>query len=281
MSASLRDAGFEVFERMGASEKVAAMNELIALWREPGLVDVRPVRVIPDTTNRDNSTISASHMHYIAARMTDHGFEAHDLPVLVRENTATALGQESLGKWLKLVGKNSELPPVQGWMVRDKEQKSEGFFTSIGNTHFFQALNVIGAQHVRKFRGDPYLPTNYNLDSVDAPLRKALDLGVPSVVLRQETPKAHRKFISKMLNSTYELKWEVRADGTVLATQEEFREFGSFAGLAKHADAFELDEIVQARVKVEAKERRQQIERKKKLLEAKRKAKLQKKMSKI
>lgn len=54
-----------------------------------------PSRVVPDSTNRENTGISVLHMHYIAVSMQTKGFiprddltgEGHDIPFLVREKT--------------------------------------------------------------------------------------------------------------------------------------------------------------------------------------------------
>lgn len=45
--------------------------------------------------------------------------------------------------------------------------------------------------------------------SCDAHLSRALEEGVPSLVLRADTPVAHRKFISWMLNKTHLQRWTV------------------------------------------------------------------------
>ena len=69
-------------------------------------------------------------------------------------------------------------------------------------------------------------------------------------------PKAARKFVTTMLNSTYEFRWRVAADGTVSVDQDtEFRQFTSFDGLVKHADSFQLDEIIEMRLWHEKKRR--------------------------
>ena len=48
-----------------------------------------------------------------------------------------------------------------------------------------------------------------------------------------------------MLNATFEFKWNVRSDGSVECNMDdEFRQFTSLDGLSKHADTYELDEII-------------------------------------
>ena len=46
------------YEAMNGDEKVAALNALIVQFREPGLARVKPARVVPDSTNRENTGIS-------------------------------------------------------------------------------------------------------------------------------------------------------------------------------------------------------------------------------
>jgi hypothetical protein len=145
------------FAGMDEAERVAELNRLIAEWREPGLVAVRPERVVPDTTNREYTGISPMHLHYIAEAMRAQGFTprdnatgaGHDLPIVVRETvgSASVLGAESLDKWAKSVAGCAEFPPSPPWVSRP----GEGFFCSLGNGHFFQALNLFGAARPRKF----------------------------------------------------------------------------------------------------------------------------------
>ena len=66
------------YEKMNQAQKVAALNALIAEWREPGFVRVKPARVIPDTTNREGTGVSAMHVHYIAVSMQMNGFTPRD-----------------------------------------------------------------------------------------------------------------------------------------------------------------------------------------------------------
>ena len=69
----------------------------------------------------------------------------------------------------------------------------------------------------------------------------------------QGMPKMDRKFISIMLNSTFEFKWTVAADGAVRVEHgQEFRKCTNFGGLTKHADSFQLDELLEIRQRREA-----------------------------
>jgi hypothetical protein len=54
-----------------------------------------------------------------------------------------------------------------------------------------------------------------------------------------------------MLNSTFEFKWIVTDESVYLDSSQEFRSFSSFDGLSKHADTFELDEIILTRLKLD------------------------------
>ena len=245
------------YESLSLEEKCAELNRLIAEWREPGFVSVRPARVVPDTTNREGTGISAMHVHFVAHSIQSEGFETrddvtgagHDVPFLVREVTGAAseLGGESLAKWARAQAENAELPPAQPWAAADGEE----YFCSLGNSHFFQALNHFGAASRRKFRrrGDDAAPVAYSA-AADAPLRSALDGGVRSVVLRREMPKQERRFVSQMLNAAFEYSVDVDAGGGVRVDPgREVRQFGSFGGLTKHADAWQLDELVEMKAR--------------------------------
>jgi hypothetical protein len=70
-----------------------------------------------------------------------------------------------------------------------------------------------------------------------------------------------------MLNSTFEYLWVVTPDGTVYVdNQTEIRTFSSFEALAKHADSFELEEIVAMKMEFDRKAEQRKLE----ALEAKR-----------
>ena len=88
--------------------------------------------------------------------------------------------------------------------------------------------------------------------------------------MRPDIPEAERKFVSKMLNDSFEYLWRVDPrDGSVTVDAgTEIRSFDSFQGLAKHADSFELDEIVRLKMGFELKKK------KKNVLEARRRERL-------
>jgi hypothetical protein len=283
------------YEQLTLEEKVEAMNVLLELWREPGLVPVPPALVIPDTTNREHTGLSGNHVHYIAHKMQTEGFMArdhergtgHDLPIVVRESRESAFGVESFGKWGKALMRNRDLPrtalgtAAAATVIHDDGTRAGAlrhseaaalaapheFFCSLGNGHFFQSLNLFHTEHPCKHSLTGY--SRYTTDG-DTDLHAAVHRGVPSLVLRQGMSKVDRKFVSVMLNSSFEYRWRSRPDGSVrVDLSEEFRQFGSFDGLAKHADAYELDEIIDQKMKLEERAARDERQRKVAALEQK------------
>lgn len=248
------------FAGMDEAARVVELNRLIAAYREPDFALVPPARVVPDTTNREYTGISVMHLHYIASSMQEQGFTprdnatgaGHDLPVVVRETTGAAsqLGVESLSKWRSSQEGNAEYPPPQPW---GDGRAGEEYYCSLGNGHFFQALNLFGAGRPRKFSAAGGA-ARYEA-CADAALQHAVGRGVPCIVLRSEMPLPERKFVSMMHNSTFEFRWVEGADGEVHVEHgdgAEFRHFSGFDGLVKHADSWELDEIIRVRMKREA-----------------------------
>jgi hypothetical protein len=259
------------YEDLNEAQRLDALNRIVAEWREPGLVRVLPARVIPDTTNRDGTGLSLMHLHNIASSMVLDGFTprnhatglGHDLPLVVRERTGTAstLGDSSLEKWSRAQAAHTDYPQTQPWASAAGEE----FFCSLGNGHFFQALNLVGTGARCKFFSEPPVagdprqwPEAYSA-TANAPLHMAVTEGVEAVVLKPDMPKAARKFVSQMLNAAFEYVWLVDADGSVRVDhQQQFRSFTSYDGMVKHADAWQLDEIVELHMRREAKERQQQ-----------------------
>ena len=363
--------GSNQYQQLTERQKIFALNLLIEQWREPQLVVVKPNLVIPCTTNREHTGLSAVHVHYIASQMQEGGFKkrkrdgsGHDMPVLVREDVRapSSLGMESLRKWTRSCAAQPHFPPVAPHVAAalhadrysgggslfqqlnsdrsvalpgidpdaangrhggggsssstpssiDRQASEPGesaplahvnsqeacFFCSLGNGHFFQALNLFGSRHPKMFDsavdvdesavaaakeaasrgviadrqdatpdttgpaaasaggGPPAERPRYSAAG-DAVLREALDIGVEALVLRADMPKAERKFVSLMLNSTFEYRWTVGSDGAVRVDgSDEFRRFTSFDGLVKHADSFQLDEIVSLKLRREADKRK-------------------------
>lgn len=256
-----------VFGHLTGDEKVRKLNELIEEWREPQLVQVLPELVIPDTTNRSNTGLSENHVHYIADRMQRMGFtprnlvtgEGHDLPILVRESVDSELGTESLHKWRSFVAKRAHMPRTRLGAPGPDGDVQDDFFCSLGNGHFFQALNLFGTTAHCKF---PEITGQRRYwTSFDAKLHSAVKVhGVPCVVLRSGMSKQDRKFVSEMLNSTFEFRWVLenpQQSSRVMLdiTKGVFREFETFDALAKHADAYELDEVVESKMRFEKRDR--------------------------
>ena len=148
-------------------------------------------------------------------------------------------------------------------MARDGGGDEEEFFCSLGNGHFFQALNLFTTSHRCKFAYEPppgdtrKWPERYST-AHDPVLHAAVHEGVEGVVLRQGISKAERKFVSQMLNAAFEYVWVTDArDGSVrVDQQQQFRSFTSFDGMVKHADSWQLDEIVEMHMRREAKDRK-------------------------
>merc|ERR1712190_379958 len=93
-------------------------------------------------------------------------------------------------------------PPVR---IKDDQD----MFTSLGNGHFFQALNLYACQW-------PTLTDSGQYDvGHDEELRDAITHGVPSIVLKSDTPKSVRAKIALLLNSKSDSLWTLGADGKV------------------------------------------------------------------
>ena len=298
-------------EMLGMSEadKISTMNRLIEMWREPALSLVCPALVVPDTTNRENTGLSPVHVHYIACRMEADGFQTrglsggHELPIVVRENTSSRLGAESVAKWHvavkdaqgafppppagPLLGTVAPLPPVpagneslpcliQGIhkdRMCDVPSGHSHFFTSLGNGHFFQALNLFGHSHPCLFADEAggvatsdgaYSQRRYDVGS-DRALRFAVDSGVQCVILRAGISERARKFISRMLNSAFEYEWRVDGSGRVYLDRavKKTKAVSLFEGMTKNADSFELGALVTQHMKLQAERKRAQAGQKK------------------
>lgn len=216
------------------------MCKLIRTWREPGAQLIQPKFVIPDTTNRENTGLCVEHVHYIAHRMKSEGFQPdkHDVPVVVRESTQVegSLGQESLDKWSKATARQQHFP-------RPSAELASTCFTSLGNGHFFQALNLFRTCRWGMFEEHQVV---YSIRS-DRCLREAIAEGVPGIVLRRETPRNVRRRISEILNSSFGLKWRMDGDGEIVVLKDEVVEAceqNSFERFSKNLDSYELEALV-------------------------------------
>lgn len=157
-----------------ASEGAAPPGALLPLHR------VRPGLVLPDTTNRERTGISLEHAHSIATAVAGEGFRrraafaaasgGHDTPVVVREAAVapSGAGAESVARWREAVEASPGLPPLdeleaEGLLDGDEAQAVDRdgdtcFYTSLGNGHFFQALNLLRTRSASIFSGAPYAP---------------------------------------------------------------------------------------------------------------------------
>jgi len=197
--------------RVVASPEVLEMKTLIDKWREPALAYIQPSQVVPDTSNRSSTGLSVDHVHLLATMMLKDGFRSrdkkggHDIPVLVRGSRASPISVESLHIWRSVTKDEPDFPRV----VCEKDSK-EHWFTSLGNGHFMQALNLFDQGVANVFTGDKFMP-----DPEDAGLLKALGVGVQSIVLKSEMPVDERRRLAILLNRNHDYKWGVDADGVV------------------------------------------------------------------
>jgi len=202
--------------RVVASPEVLEMKTLIDKWREPALAYIQPSQVVPDTSNRSSTGLSVDHVHLLATMMLKDGFRSrdkkggHDIPVLVRGSRASPISVESLHIWRSVTKDEPDFPRV----VCEKDSK-EHWFTSLGNGHFMQALNLLDQRMANVFTEEKFIP-----NPADAALGRALSQGVQSIVLRPDIPVADRRRLAILLNSTHDYKWGVDASGAVYVRPE-------------------------------------------------------------
>jgi len=221
------------------AQDIALLGALIAQWRETELCMVLSRLVVPDATNRAQTGLGVELMHYIASSMRDKGFrkrrgkEGHDIPVVVREPPGDYFHTEALSLWRARVAEEDGFPPV-----RATEQ--DEIFTSLGNGHFFQALNCFACRH-RCINEEGC----YDIGR-DANLAQAIEEGVPSIVLRHETPRPVRAKIAELLNSKRDFLWTLGEDGKVdVNSLEESTAYCSqFEWLSKGMDAEQVNCLV-------------------------------------
>merc|ERR1712183_113390 len=82
-------------------------------------------------------------------------------------------------------------------------------YTSLGNGHFNQALNLF----INECK-DIYGTARYQIGTDDK-LRKACEQGVPAIIVKNTISLRDRQIISRLLNSKREYKWAVHEDGSV------------------------------------------------------------------
>ena len=230
--------------------QVLELKRILELWRETGIgmIQVKSSDVVPDSSNRSHTGLSIDHVHFIASSILKKGFRAregdvktrskmqpHDIPVLVRGSSTCPIAQDSLHFWRASVEKEPRFPKI---VVNESN-----FFTSLGNGHFTQALNLFRHQQLSKFTGKPFVPP-----IEDDKLKDALEEGVAAIVLRQETPIEVRRHVAALLNDTHDYKWTVNKwTGEVDISPEHCynERFTQFEAQAKNADSEALSALVQ------------------------------------
>ncbi|OLQ08320.1 hypothetical protein AK812_SmicGene8177 [Symbiodinium microadriaticum] len=229
------------------AEEVSLLCALVSQWREPTTFKVLPRLVIPDFTNRAQTGLGVELLHYVATSIRQRGFQkrsgrqGHDIPVLVREPAGSDSKAEALRVWRARVADEEGFPPVR---VRDDEE----MFTSLGNGHFFQALNLFQTEW-KAINDD----VHYSVGS-DSLLEEALKEGVASVILRHSTPRPVRAKIAELLNAKREFQWTLNEDGTVdTGSSLENTDYCSqFEWLSKGMDAEQVNCLVRTHLGIKA-----------------------------
>ena len=232
---------------MSEESKILRFNKVLEYYREDrSLSKVKPENVVPDTTNRGNTGLSVKHAHVIACRIRDRGFiprsgngdnmKGHDLPIVIRDSSKSMLGRETIMKWSKQVNQTPGFAPIH-------EKTRDTFFSSLGNGHFFAALNLFRTS-AKCFWDEDY----YNIGK-DQNLRDAITCGVDSVVLRSDIPRRERRFLSEVLNSAFTYAWDISKDGRTAQITHFAKNTDTkttqFDALSKSLDSFELEVLIE------------------------------------
>lgn len=229
--------------------ELALLNRLVEEYRIPGMFNIPPSEVIPDFSNRGHTGLSVEHVHYLAKSFMEKGFikrsdnKGHDIPVLVKESTSSDLGEKSVANWKSKLADEPGFPPQSHY---DRLFAKDTLYTSLGNGHFNQALNLVSCRCKSIYKEESYRVGG------DAALREAIDKGVEAIVLRNEIPLRDRETISRLLNSKREYKWTIRVDGSVdiKDAQEDTTQVKQFEAMSKVLDAVELNCLVRAELGV-------------------------------
>jgi hypothetical protein len=230
-------------------KELELLNRLITEYREPEMATIAPRRVVPDFSNRGHTGLSIEHVHYLAKSFRQKGFikrrgnEGHDIPVLVRESTSSELGQKAMANWRAKLKDEQGFPPQEHY---ERLFKKPEFFTSLGNGHFNQALNLYFTESPDIYGSDKYTIGN------DQNLKEAVYSGVSSVILKASLPLRDREIISKLLNSKREFKWNVKPDGSlsIFDSAEDMTQVKQFEAMSKVLDAVELNCLVRSELGV-------------------------------
>jgi len=231
-------------------EDVQLLQALISQWREPELCNVCSCKVVPDFINREGTGIGVELLHYIAISIRERGFKkridksGHDVPVVVREPAGTDSHGEALQAWQEKVAEEEGFPPV-------RIKHNEEMFTSLGNGHFFQALNLYACQCSAINESGIYRVGN------DGALRDAMSSGVPSIVLKSTTPRPVRARIAVLLNSKFDFRWTLKSDGTldVSDAKENNTYTPQFEAMSKHLDAVVVNSLVRTHLGIKESQR--------------------------
>jgi len=79
----------------------------------------------------------------------------------------------------------------------------------------------------------------------DQKLSAAIERGVPSIVLKKDTPRNVRAKISELLNSKHEFRWILDSTGDFrVENKGESKYISQFERITKHLDAQELNCLV-------------------------------------
>jgi hypothetical protein len=148
-------------------------------------------------------------VHFVASNIVKTGFQArqrggvegHDIPVLVRGGKTCPVALNSLNRWRELRSAKEGFPPLT-------IAEEAGWFCSLGNGHFSQALNCFRFGINSIFTGHKYRVGK------DAALHRAVSEGVDSIILRADMSVEDRRQLSNLLNSTHDFKWTVDLNGS-------------------------------------------------------------------
>ncbi|CAD7953311.1 unnamed protein product [Amoebophrya sp. A120] len=215
--------------------EVGQLKDLLTKYAESTRLQIVNCKnVIPDYSNRGHTGLSVEHVHKVSQSMakgfrerdiTENdaktGHVGYDIPVLVRETTQSSeengrgLGKESLKNWTGVVLENGTGFPKPSIHLLRKSQDVE-VYCSLGNGHFFQALNnyrtgnkSIWTNANPRPDGEAYVE-EYKVpeeDGANPLLRDHVLNGVPSLILRPEISLKERTTICELLNKKSDYRW--------------------------------------------------------------------------
>lgn len=199
--------------RDAARATVDELNRLLAAYADsPRVQHVRCRDVVPDGTNREHTGVSLEHAHGIALSMCRDGFDArHETPVVVRTSAAELFASDAWRRWVRFCDENrAATPPLLD--ASRAGDSSRALYTTLGSSHLNVALRLVETDTPSVFGADVRLGEALQRD---AALRSAAERGLRSVVLRPDTPHAHRRRVSLLLNRAALDGFVVRAEDGV------------------------------------------------------------------